>query len=160
MYCSPFWRLEVWDQGTITMVSAENSCPGLPMTTFWMWAHVAFPPSVCMERNREVALLLPLEGHQSYSFRTPSSWPHLTLRAQLLSRVWRFATPWTVVHQAPLPMESSRQEYWSGLPFPSPGDLPDPGIELASPGSLVLTGRFFTTEPPWKPHLTNLWSPS
>ena len=50
-----------------------------------------------------------------------------------LSRVRLFATPWTVVYQAPLSMESSRQEYWSGLPFPSPGDLPDPGIEPRSP---------------------------
>ena len=44
-----------------------------------------------------------------------------------------FETPWTVAHQAPLSMEFFRQEYWSGLPFPSPGDLPDPGIETASP---------------------------
>ena len=44
-----------------------------------------------------------------------------------------FATPWTVAHQAPLHMGFSRQEYWSGLPFPSPGDLPDPGIEPRSP---------------------------
>ena len=42
-------------------------------------------------------------------------------------------TPWTVVHQAPLSIRFSRQEYWSGLPFPSPGDLPDPGIEPESP---------------------------
>ena len=42
-------------------------------------------------------------------------------------------TPWTVAHQAPLSMEFSMQEYWSGLPFPSPGDLPDPGIETGSP---------------------------
>ena len=54
-----------------------------------------------------------------------------------------FATPWTVAYQAPLSMEFPRQEYWSGLPFLSPGDLPDPGIELATP---ELTGRFFTTE--------------
>ena len=54
----------------------------------------------------------------------------------MLSCVQLFATPWTVAHQAPLSMEFFRQEYWSGLPFPSPGDLPDPGIEpmsLASP---------------------------
>ena len=44
------------------------------------------------------------------------------------------ATPWTVAHQAPQSMGFSRQEYWSGLPFPSPGDLPDPGIEPRSPG--------------------------
>ena len=60
-----------------------------------------------------------------------------------------FVTPWTVACQAPLSMGFSRQEeYWSGLPFPSPGDLPDPGTEPASP---VLAGRFFTTEPPGKP---------
>ena len=49
------------------------------------------------------------------------------------SHVQLFSTPWTVAHQAPLPMEFSRQEYWSGLPFPPPGDLPDPGIEVGSP---------------------------
>ena len=46
-----------------------------------------------------------------------------------------FATPWTVAHQAPLSTEFSRQEYWSGLPLPPPGDLPDPGMEPASPSS-------------------------
>ena len=50
-----------------------------------------------------------------------------------LSRVWLFATPWTVAHQAPPSMGFSRQEYWSRLPFPSPGDLPDSGIEPGSP---------------------------
>ena len=58
------------------------------------------------------------------------------------------ATPWSVVYQAPLAMGFSRQESWSGLPFPSPGDLPDPGIEPVSP---ALAGGFFTTEPPEKP---------
>ena len=50
-----------------------------------------------------------------------------------LSCVRLFATPWAVAHQAPPSMGFSRQEYWSGLPFPSPGDLPDPGIKLRSP---------------------------
>ena len=59
-----------------------------------------------------------------------------------------FATPWTVAHQAPLSMGFPRQEHWSGLPFPSPGDLPDPGIK---PVSLALAGGFFITEPPGKP---------
>ena len=58
------------------------------------------------------------------------------------------ATPLTLAHQAPLSMGFLGQEYWSGLPFPPPGDLPDPGIEPASPVSPALTGRFFTTEPP------------
>ena len=52
--------------------------------------------------------------------------------------------PWTVAHQASLSMEFFRQEYWSGLPFPSPGDLPDPGIEPVSPSSPVLPGGLFT----------------
>ena len=59
-----------------------------------------------------------------------------------------FVTPWTVACQAPLSMEFPRQDYWGGLPFPSPWDLPDPGIEPMSP---ALAGRFFTTEPPGKP---------
>ena len=49
-----------------------------------------------------------------------------------------FMTPWTIAHQAPLSLEFPRQEYWSGLPFPSPGDLPDPGIEPVSPVSPAL----------------------
>ena len=53
--------------------------------------------------------------------------------AQSLSRVRLFATPWTVGYQAPPSLGFSRQEYWSGLPFPSPGELPDPGIEPRSP---------------------------
>ena len=61
--------------------------------------------------------------------------------AQSLSLVQLFATPWTVAHQAPPSMEFSRQEYWSGLPLPSPGDLPDSGIE---PGSPVLQVDTFT----------------
>ena len=52
---------------------------------------------------------------------------------KLLSHVRLFVTPWTVAHQTPPSMGFSRQEYWSGLPFPSPGDLPDPGIEPRSP---------------------------
>ena len=66
------------------------------------------------------------------------------------SRVQLFATPWTVAGQAPPSMGFSRQEYWSGLQFPSPGDLPDPGIEPASATSPALAGRFFTTSAPWE----------
>ena len=70
---------------------------------------------------------------------------------QSLSCVRLFATPWIVAHQAPLFMRFFRQQYWTGLPFPSTEDLPDPGIE---PGSLVfsaLAGGVFTTEPCEKP---------
>ena len=62
-----------------------------------------------------------------------------------------FATPWTVTHQTPLSMGFSSQEYWSELPFPPPGDLPNPGIQPESPMFLALAGGFFTTEPPGKP---------
>ena len=63
-------------------------------------------------------------------------------------------TPWTAAGQASLSMGSSRQEYWSGLPFPTPGDLPDPGTEPTSLKSLALTGGSFTTEPAGKPDVT------
>ena len=52
---------------------------------------------------------------------------------KLLSHVRLFATPWTIAYQAPLSMQFSRQDYWSGLPIPSPGDLPNPGIEVRCP---------------------------
>ena len=71
-----------------------------------------------------------------------------------LSCVWLFVTPWTVAHQAPLSMESSRQEYWSGLPYPTSRDLPNPRIKSGSPVSPALAGRFFTTVPPGKPSLS------
>ena len=61
-----------------------------------------------------------------------------------LSRLRLFATPWTAAYQAPLSMGFSRQEYWNGLPFPSPGDLPDPGIE---PGSPALQTDALPSEP-------------
>ena len=63
---------------------------------------------------------------------------------KLLSRVRLFATPWTVAYQAPPSMGFSSQECWSGLPFPSPGDLPDPGIE---PGSPALRADALPSEP-------------
>ena len=68
------------------------------------------------------------------------------LCAQLVSCVWLFVTPWTVAHQAPLSMAFSRQEYWSGLPFPSPGDLPEPGIKPESP---ELAGGFIACVRAW-----------
>ena len=69
---------------------------------------------------------------------------HIYVFAQLLSRVQLFATPWATAHQALLSMGFFRQEYWSGLPFTSPGDLPEPGIEPQSPAlqaDSLLSGR-------------------
>ena len=71
----------------------------------------------------------------------------MKVKVKSLSRVRLFATPWTVAYQAPPSMGFSRQEYWSGLPFPSPGDLPDPGIEPRSP---ALEADALTSEPPGK----------
>ena len=65
-----------------------------------------------------------------------------------LCRVQLFVTPWTVTHQAPPSVEFSRQDYWSGLPFPSPGELPDPGIEPRSP---ALWADALPSQPPEKP---------
>ena len=69
-------------------------------------------------------------------------------KVKSLSRVWLFATPWTVAYQAPPSMGFSRQECWSGLSFPSPGDLPDPRIEPRSP---ALQADALPSEPPGKP---------
>ena len=69
-----------------------------------------------------------------------------------LSRVLLFETPWTVALQGPLSVGFPRQEYWSGLPLPSPGDLPDPGIKLES---LVLQADSLPPEPPEKPCLVS-----
>ena len=70
------------------------------------------------------------------------------VKVKSLSRVRLFATPWTVAYQAPPSMGFFRQEYWSGLPFPSPEDLPDPGIKPRSP---ALQADALTSEPPGKP---------
>ena len=72
------------------------------------------------------------------------------VKVKSLSRVQLFVTPWTVAHQASPSMGFSRQECWSGLPFPSPGDLPYPGIEPRSP---VLKADALPSEPPGKPVL-------
>ena len=93
-----------------------------------------------------------------------SGWPQIPVTWRWLSRSWvlfflllllftcsvvsdAFATPWAVAHKAPLSIGFPRQDYWSGLPFPSPADLPDLGIKPVSP---ALAGRFFTAEPPGK----------
>ena len=70
--------------------------------------------------------------------------------ACVLSPVQLFATLWTVAHQVPLSMGFSRQEYWSGLPFPPSEDLPDPGIKLESLIPPALAGGFFTTNATWE----------
>ena len=78
---------------------------------------------------------------QKAVFQVPYSWPRFFMCVYVclksLSRIRLFVTPWTAAHQPPVSMGFSRQEYWSGLPFPSPRDLPDPGIEPGSPALQV-----------------------
>ena len=98
-----------------------------------------------------------LEGIGPYNQLTEKEKTQTYLRnvlyRQSLSHVGLFATPWTVAHQAPLSMGFSRQEYWSGLSCPSPGDLPDPGIEPRSPA--LQAGGSFLSELQGSPYLRN-----
>ena len=106
------------------------------------------------DRERTRHCWLPGSCHQlTAGLLSPSlTTVHLQFRkpnkVKSLSRVWLFVTPWTVAHQAPPSMGFPKQEYWNGLPFPSPGDLPHPGIE---PGFPTLQAYALTSEPPGKP---------
>ena len=93
---------------------------------------------------------LPLHQNPSPFLRLQNQNFHV-LFDQSLSRVWLFVTPWTVARQALLPMGFSRQEYWSGLPFPTPGVIfPTQGVKLLSLASPVLASVFFTTSTMWE----------
>ena len=105
----------------------------------WQWA-----------TNRQCNVEFTPNAHYLLIFLTPLLWKR---KFESLSCVRLFAIPWTVVCQAPLPMEFSRQEYWGGLPFPPPGDLTNPGIKPVSP---ALASGFFTIVPTGKPALSML----
>ena len=97
-------------------------------------------------------ILSPKNFKYMWKERSNRVWSYDKPKGKSLGRVWLFATSWTIAHQAPPSMGLSRQEYWSGLPFPSPGALPDPGIEPRSP---TLQADTLTSEPPGNP-MTNL----
>ena len=88
-------------------------------------------------------------GKSRYDLQLIVLYEYYLFLLAVLSCVRFFMTPWTVACQAPLSMEISRQEYWSGLPFPSPEDLPTLRIESVSHKSLALMGGFFTIDPPY-----------
>ena len=98
--------------------------------------------------------VFPIEAFSPYPHPLPPcsllSWVLFFVYSLSCILVQLLATPGTTAHQAPLSMEIPRQEYWSGLPFPSPGDLPNAGLK---PVSLALASGFFTIEPPEKPKL-------
>ena len=100
-------------------------------------------------QNMHYLITYKVEQYCDCSTKTLSTIPDNQF-AKLLSRVWLFATPWTIVRQAPLSMGFSRQEYWSGLPCPPLGDLPDPGIKPVSLLTPTLADRFFTTSATWE----------
>ena len=107
---------------------------------------------VCTTDNKPscaLHLLGSFIGSRGFSSleRRPEFWVLQYVKVRSLSRVGLFMTPWTVAYQAPPFMGFSRQGYWSGLPFPSPGDLPDPGI---TPGSPTLWAGTLPSKPPGK----------
>ena len=137
--CSQFYRLVAQGLGS-TGVGFLKMAPSLAFRR--PASHCAFSATVLGGLERELSSLLT---------RT------LTLQDQCLcvsyfSHVQFFATPWTVARQAPLFMGFSRQEYWGGLPFPSPGDLPDQQIEHTSTVSPALASGFFTSSVTWEAH--------
>ena len=89
----------------------------------------------------------------SSSFYFPASKPRtLCGCTQLLSHIWLFAVPWTIARQAPLPMEFFKQEYWSRVPFLTPGNLPNTRIKPKFLMSPALADRLFITSVTWEPH--------
>ena len=104
------------------------------------------------EESEKAGFKLNIQRAKIMASAPITSWQMCVLSR--FSCVWFFVTPWTVVHQAPLSMRFSRQENWGGLPFPSPGDLPNPGIK---PMSSVLAGGFFTTSTTWEALMANRW---
>ena len=124
-FCSQFiiWNFNTWP--TLTALDAGNCSPAVVPEG---------KGSICHRPLRE------------FSSTCQPGYCHCHLVAKLFLTL--FATAWAVAHQPSLPMGYLRQEYWSGLPFPSPGDLPNPGVKSSSP---ALAGRFFTTDPPGKP---------
>ena len=126
---------------TLFLTTSYNSCPP-PRPHFFLsfiWK--------CLLRW----WLWPLQGVIHFSWVSSMYIWDICMYTQSCLTFWNL---WTVAQQARLSMEFFQQEYWSGLPFPPPGDLPDPGIEPKSP---ALAGGFFTAEPPGKPFLKLLF---
>ena len=120
------WLLSESQKGKITYPRWEGDDIALKFLSLegWLgWCHLRRRREECL-MQRKVMCVLRSRG-QMYC-------------AYLLSRIWLFATPWIVVHQAPLSLGLSWLKYWNGLPFPFLGDLPDPGIKSTSPVSPVL----------------------
>ena len=106
--------------------------------------------------KEELGRLQSMESHSRHDwtiniFTLSHYYIYYAVVFQWLNRVWPFVAPWTLAFQALLSMGFSRREYWCGMPFPSLGNLPYPGVEPGLPVSPALAGGFLTTEPPRKP---------
>ena len=117
-----------------------SSVHGISQARILEWVAIRFSRDLPNKRNESASVAwqadsLPLSHQYIYKVK---------VKVKSLSRVQLFGTPWALAHQAPPSMGFSRQVYWSGLPFPSPGDLPDPGIE---PGSPAFQEDALTSEP-------------
>ena len=120
------------------------------MFSYSCWSFVCLPLRKCLFSS-STHFLIGLFGGFWYwvcMYELLLCFGCVCVHAQSLSCAWLFVVPWTVPCQAPLSMEFFRQEYWSSLPFPPPGDLPDSGVEPTYLVSPVLAGGFFTTVPP------------
>ena len=132
------------DWGQEKGTTEDEMADSHPSLTRWTWVWVNSGSWWWTGRPGVLQFMgLQRVGHD---WATKLNWTEL----KSLSSVWLLATPWTVAYQASPSMRFSRQEYWSGLPVPSPGDLPDPGIE---PGSPALWAEALPSVPPGKPFI-------
>ena len=148
------WDKWVRGTGELTEVSCRWCVlKSLRRVQLWDSIGCAHQASLFMGFSRQAhwsGLPCPPPGHLPDPGTEPRWYEVKWSEVKLLSCVRLFVTPWTVAYKAPLSMGLSRQEYWSGLPFPSPGDLPDPGIKPRSP---TLQAEALLSEPPRKPQV-------
>ena len=154
--CTPLYYRRVWGRMDTCVCMTEPLCfsPETITTLLTDYTPIqiksqnqkrvqrATQPSFCHTKTQEVSTLRPRRGCSPEP--DPSApWPHASASGKVLvtRHAWLFVTPSTAARQTPLSMGFSRPEYWSALPFPSPGDLPDPGIEPRSPA--LQAGFFF-----------------
>ena len=130
------------------VISIRDICEFLPFLVATIWGlHLVSSGFMATVNHLTIWCWGPWPSTMNYLVQNVSR-AMLEKLKKLLGHVWLFVTPWTVAYQAPWTMGFTRQEYWSGLPWPSPGDLPDPGIE---PGSSALQPDTLPSEPPGKP---------
>ena len=123
-----------------------SSVHGISQARILEWVAISFSRRSSQPSNQTLVSCISCIVGRFFTSEPPGkSYETLWVQLNHLVKLCLFATPWTVARQAPLSMGFSRQEYWGGLPFPSPGDLPDPGVEPRSP---ILQADSSPSEPP------------